>query len=208
MNSTSFKKFIAPLVPYITVGIGLLVCHNAWLAMLSYHAAMALILLFSKSHINIRQGYQSKTFWIPVLLALIGVGAGILLYLLWPYLDVPGDFRQYLRSVGLYGWTWPVFIVYASLVNPLLEESYWRGYLGSSAKNITVNDLLFAGYHLLVIGGNVRVIWLIAVFCGLAIAAWFWRQINRMNGGLLVSLISHLTADTAVFLAIYYFAVR
>jgi hypothetical protein len=182
--------------------------HNAWAAMLSYHAAMALILLLSKSRINIKQGYQGKTFWIPVLMALIGVSAGILLYVLWPHLGVPVEFRQYLRSIGLYGWTWPVFIVYASLVNPLLEEHYWRGYLGSPAKIITVNDVLFAGYHLLVIGGNIGVIWLIAVFLGLTIAAWFWRQINRMNGGLLVSFVSHMTADTAVFLAIYYFAVK
>jgi membrane protease YdiL (CAAX protease family) len=101
-----------------------------------------------------------------------------------------------------------VFIVYAIAVNPLLEESYWRGYLGSPAKNITVNDLLFAGYHLLVIGGNIGVIWLIAVFCGLTAAAWFWRQINRINGGLLLSVVFHIAADTSVFLAICYFAVR
>jgi membrane protease YdiL (CAAX protease family) len=208
MNSVLVKKIIAPLVPYITIAIGLLIVHNAWAAMLSYHAAMALILLLSKSRINIKQGYQGKTFWIPVLMALIGVSAGILLYVLWPHLGVPVEFRQYLRSIGLYGWTWPVFIVYASLVNPLLEEHYWRGYLGSPAKIITVNDVLFAGYHLLVIGGNIGVIWLIAVFLGLTIAAWFWRQINRMNGGLLVSFVSHMTADTAVFLAIYYFAVK
>jgi membrane protease YdiL (CAAX protease family) len=208
MNSTPFKRFIAPLVPYITVGIGLLVFHNAWAAMLGYHAAMALILFFLKSGINIKQGSQSKTVWIPVIIALIGASAGILLYLLWPHLGIPVEFRSYLRNIGLYGWTWPVFIVYAIAVNPLLEESYWRGYLGSPAKNITVNDLLFAGYHLLVIGGNIGVIWLIAVFCGLTAAAWFWRQINRINGGLLLSVVFHIAADTSVFLAICYFAVR
>jgi membrane protease YdiL (CAAX protease family) len=207
MTGLHLKKFAAPLIPYCTVGIGLLVFHNAWLAILSYHAAILTILLLSKTKIVFKSG-QNHNRKILFTAALTGSSAGIILYFLWPLFSVSGDFQNYIRSIGLFGWTWPVFIVYYSLVNPLMEEWYWRGYLGSADIRLIPGDLLFAGYHLIVLAGQVKIGWLIVIFIGLTAGAWCWRQTNRLDQSLLPSVLSHMTADIGIILVIWYIAVK
>ena len=208
MNAQSVKKILPPLIPYITIVIGLLIFHNAWLAILSYHAGMVAVLCLAKAGISPKKVFGSDTLWIPLITALVGLSGGLLLYLLWPLLSVPEDIYLYLSSIGMNEQTWPVFLAYFITINPLIEEYYWRGYLASATKCLTLNDLLFSGYHLLVLAGHMEAIWLFAVFFVLAIGAWFWRQMNRLNGGLLASTVSHIAADIAVMLTIYYLSMR
>ena len=94
------------------------------------------------------------------------------------------------------------------MVNPWIEEYYWRGYLGSNTKKIILNDLLYSGYHLVVLAGKVEIVWLIVIFFALAVVAWFWRQTNRWSQGMLPSTASHLAADITVMLTIYFLIVR
>ena len=208
MNNRLFKRILPPLIPYITIGIGLLVLHNAWLAILGYHVGIVAVILLSKIRIPLKQAFRGNKYWITLITALAGAGGGILLYLLWTLLSVPDDIGSYIRSIGLNEHTWPVFLAYFVIINPLIEEYYWRGYLASPTRKITLNDFLFAGYHLLVLAGHMATVWLLAVFLALAAGAWFWRQMNRLNGGLLASVVSHIAADIAVMLAIYCLAVR
>ncbi|MFC2038448.1 type II CAAX prenyl endopeptidase Rce1 family protein [Chloroflexota bacterium] len=208
MNTVLTKKIIPPLIPYIAVSIGLLVFHNAWLAMLAYHAGMAAVLLSSKTPLSIRRFFHVKNYRIIFISALAGACGGILLYVLWPFLSVPDDINSYIVGIGLNDETWPLFLAYFILVNPLIEEYYWRGYLASGTRRLTVNDLLFSGYHLIVLGGQMETIWLAAVFIGLAAGGWLWRQLNRINGGLLASVVSHMAGDISVMLVIYFMSVK
>ncbi len=208
MNALLVKKILPPSIPYITISIGLLVFHNAWLAILGYHTGIVAVISLSKTRIAIKGAFQGNRYWIHFITALTGAGGGILLYILWPLLSVPDDINSYIRSIGLNELTWPVFLTYFILINPLIEEYYWRGYLATEAKGIALNDLLFSGYHLIVLAGQMETIWLIVVFCGLTIGAWFWRQMNMLNGGLLASIISHITADITVILTIYYISMK
>jgi len=208
MNTLLVKRILPPIIPYITIGIGLLIFHNAWLAILGYHIGMVAVLFLSKTGISLKRVFEGNRLWIIFITALAGANGGILLYILWPLLSVPDDINLYIRSIGLNEQTWPVFLAYFILINPLIEEYYWRGYLATVAKRITLNDLLFSGYHLIVLAGQMETIWLFVVFFGLTVGAWFWRQMNRLNGGLLASTISHITADIAVILTIYYISMR
>jgi hypothetical protein len=198
----------APLLPYIVIGIGLLVLHNAWITILSYHLGMILILMFSEGRVSLRTIYENGNYKILVGSAVLGGTGGLLLYLLWPLLGIPVDIDLYLQKIGLTTAVWPYFIAYYILINPWLEEYYWRSYLGSNSKRITLNDLLFSGYHILVLAGKINVIWLITVFILLSLAGWFWRQVNRRNRGLAPSIISHIAADASVILTIYFMTGR
>ena len=208
IKAIPLKKILSPLIPYLAVGIGFLIFRNAWLTVLGYHAGMILVLLLSNTRPPLKTIFKGNHFWIPFITFLIGACSGVVLYLLWSYVSLPPDINVFLRSLGLTGVSWLVFIAYFSLVNPFIEEYYWRGYLGSAAKGITLNDMLFSGYHLMVLAGLIGNIWLLVVFAGLTLGAWFWRQMNRLNGGLLASVVSHLAADTAIVLTIYYFSVK
>jgi len=226
-------NLVYALLPYFAVGLGLLVFHNAWAAILTYHAGI-LAVLFLKPGIPLKDlvrnngnkwlvvsavigacgGVILYLFWpllsIPpgnkwlVVSAVIGACGGVILYLFWPLLSIPPGTGDYIGSIGLMGASWPVFMAYYALVNPFLEEYYWRGCLGGKSKRPVLQDLLFAGYHLLVLGGNLSVLWLAVTFLILCGAAWYWRQISRMTGGLLAAALSHLAADLTVILAIYY----
>ncbi len=187
----------------MAVGVGLLIFHNAWTAILVYHAAMVALISLSKPVVPLKQIVRSANYRMVILSVALGTGGGVLLYLLWPLLSVPPDINSYMRSIGLTTTIWPYFIVYYVMINPSLEEYYWRGLMGSSAKSPVLNDFLFAGYHLVVLAGNVSIIWLIIVFLFLCSAAWYWRQITRLSGGLLAATLSHMAADITIILAIY-----
>ena len=208
MNALLVKRILPPIIPYITIGIGLLIFYNAWLAILGYHIGMVAVLLLSKTGITIKRAFQGNRYWILFITALAGAISGIFLYILWPLLSVPDDINSYIRSIGLNERTWPVFLAYFILINPWIEEYYWRGYLATVTKRIALNDLLFSGYHLIVLTGQMETIWLFVVFFGMTIGAWFWRQMNRLNGGLLASTISHIMADITVILTIYYISIK
>jgi hypothetical protein len=202
------KNIIAPLIPYLTIGIGLLVLHNVWIAILSYHLGMAIILLISRTNVSLKQLLKSDNFKLPLVTGLLGLGGGILLYFSWPWLSIPKEIARSLQNIGLNEASWPFFLGYFIVVNSWIEEYYWRGYLGSDSKKIILNDLLFSGYHLVVLAGKVDAIWLIVIFSVLTAAAWFWRQTNRWAHGMLPSAASHLAADIAVIITIYLLVMR
>ncbi len=172
--------------------------------MLGYHAGIAAYIIWLKPKINLLRGIGGKK---PVTL-IIGILAGAVvssfLYLCWPWLSIPDDVSVFLASIGLSKSTWPVFLIYFIIVNPLLEEYFWRYSLNSTLKRPVLHDLLFAGYHLLVFYNLVAPAWLFLVFLGLTAGAWFWRQLNQVNGGIMASYISHLAADIIVILTIFY----
>lgn len=199
-----FISLLYASIPYLAVGMGLFVFHNAWVAILTYHVGIASVIFWSKRVVPFKQIVQNVTCKPLIFSVAIGASSGILLYTLWPLLSIPSDITTYMRSIGLTATAWPYFMVYYVLVNPVIEEYYWRGYLGSSVKHPTLNDFLFAGYHIIVLAGHVGVFWLIVVFLVLYGAAWYWRQTRQLTGGLLAPILSHMAADITVILALYY----
>ena len=83
-------------------------------------------------------------------------------------------------------------------MNPVLEEWYWRGVLGSPSRMPTPNDAAFAGYHVLVLAVFVPWPWALAVAVVLVGAAWLWRQLVARHGGLVIPVVTHAVADLSV----------
>ena len=202
------KKLVFPLVPYITVSLGIFVFRSAWLAIIAYHLAMLLVVLTDKNRPSPGQLFRTNGALAPVSLAGLGACVGIALYLLWPYLSVPGDLGAYLQSLGLNGLSWLLFIAYYAGVNPLVEEYYWRAYPGTGSKLPEPNDFFFAGYHIVLLAGKMGVLWLAVLFLLLVAVAWLWRQSGRFSGGYLAGTLSHLAADLTIIVAVYLMAGR
>lgn len=203
-----FWKIMPLLVPYITVGAGLYVFHNAWLAIFAYHMGMLCIILLAEKKPPVKYLFTSNNYKAPLILAVIGVCGGVLLFVLASFLAIPGNFASYTYSIGLTERTWLPFMAYYVLTTPFIEEYYWRGLLLGKLTNRTIaSDLFFAGYHLLVLAGKIGTVWLPVIFLLLLLVAWLWRRFNKTSGGLLPSVLSHFTADISIILAIYYIAV-
>jgi uncharacterized protein len=196
-------KKIAYLVPFVAVSIGLLIANNAWIAIILYHLGIGVFLILGK------QGYRARELimggkLLPILLAIIsGVAAGVILLAFANSIGLPNNLAALLAQQGLQGSGWTLFIIYYSLVNPFLEEYYWRGYLAESTKGITLSDICYAGYHPIVLSRYLSWPWLIFEFLILLAVAWAWRQIAQRYGGLIIPVMTHLAADLSLIIAIY-----
>ncbi len=203
VQPSRLTRVIAPFAPYVIVSLGLFLFRNAWAALIGYHLAMVLIMLLSSGKPDFKQLVVGKRWPVLVVSCVVGTCAGLFLLGGWSLMGLDGKAGEFARSLGLSGATLLAFLIYFVIANPWIEEFYWRGYLGSGDSRPVLNDLMFSGYHLLVMASILGPVWSAALFVVLTVAAWFWRQADRLGGSLLPSLLSHLAADLTVMLVVY-----
>lgn len=194
---------VAVLLPYLMVILGLFPARSVWLAMLGYHAGMALLLSTAKAWPRAGRFLVPIPFYWILLTLLGGISSGVGLYLLWPWLGLDSRLPTLLGARGLTASSWLPFICYFSLVNPWLEELYWRGWLGGPSRLPQPGDLWFGGYHVLVLVPFVPWPWWTPVGVALSGAGWLWRQIARRDGSLQGPALFHFAADASIIVAIY-----
>jgi hypothetical protein len=190
------------ILPYLAVFLGMITLRSAWGALVGFHLTLLPLLVTHRQTISPRfLSPISMKLLLPV--AAAGLSAGLGLWLLWPYVGIPADFPARVAALGLSGLIWPFFIAYFTLVNPWLEEAYWRDVLASSSAYPTLVDFLFAGYHLIILGLFVSPAWMLFAFVILSAAGWSWRQVSRYTGSLLPAALSHLLADFSILMVLY-----
>jgi len=198
------KKWLAPILPYLAIWAGLFLFKNAWLTLIGFHVAILIALAVARPSLPINILFKSKSAkWILVS-ALVCSTSGIGLYFLWGVFGIVPNLPMRLESIGLNSASWFAFIAYFSLVNPFIEEYFWRGFLGSDSKKLRVGDVIFAGYHALVLWGRVHPLSILFAVIILTSAGWIWRQISREDGGLLAAVLGHMVADFSILMTIYW----
>lgn len=200
-------KWIAPILAYLTVGIGLFVFHSAWGALLGHHTAIIVSLFIAQPNIQIKILLTCTNFkWILLSVLLCG-SSGLFLYFLWDIFGFASDLAEQVSALGLNASNWILFIAYFSLINPFIEEYFWRGYLGSKTKSLQTSDFMYAGFHGLVLINKVQTGFVVFGLCMLVLAGWFWRQVIREDGGLLAPVFGHMAADFTILVAVYKMAI-
>lgn len=196
-------KWLAPILPYLAVWAGFFILSNAWLTLLGFHLAIILSLFWLRPTLRIDTLFKTtkpKYVLLSMFVCFIG---GFGLYLLWDMFAVAGDLPDQLARLDLNLSTWGGFIAYFSLVNPFVEEYFWRGVLGNSARQLYIGDLVYAGYHVMVVWNKVPAYSILIMLAALVFAGWFWRQIYRRDGGLLAPVLGHMVADFAILMTVY-----
>ena len=197
-------KWIAPLPAYLAVGLGLFQFHSAWGALLGFHFAIFLSLLIAKPDISVAVLFRNSNIkWVILSIFLCG-SSGVTVYFLRDTFGLAGNLAVQMESLGLTSITWIPFIAYFALVNPFVEEYFWRGYLGHHTKSLHFSDVIYAGYHGIVLLGKVAPGVILFGLMVLVTAGWFWRQIAREDGGLLAPVIGHMAADCTILIALYW----
>lgn len=196
-------KWIAPLSAYLAVIIGLFWFHHAWGALLGFHLAMIISLLFAKPNLPVTVLFKTTHKKWTIFSILLCGSSGVGLYFLWPLFGIVKDVSEQTMSLGLNPGNWLFFIAYFSLVNPFLEEYFWRGYLGSATHGFYRYDAIFAGYHVLILIGKAHMLSIMYCVAVLTFAGWLWRQIARKDDGLLAPALGHMAADFMISVAIY-----
>jgi hypothetical protein len=190
-------------MPYFAVWLGLYVFHSGWVAIFLYHAGIIALVTLAKAWPG-REAFRANApMWKIALFGLGGCSAGILLYFLWPLLNFSSALGAALLDWGLTPNAWPLFIAYGALVNPWLEEVYWRGWLGSAAKRPILYDFIFGGFHLVVLAPFLSPFWLTIALLVLAFSGWMWRQVDRVEKSMLATSLFHMASDLSILLVVW-----
>lgn len=196
-------KWLTAVLPYLAVGIGLFWVEQAFLALLGFHLAIIFSLLLAQSTVPVGTLFKSNDVRWSILSVLLCGSSGISLYFLVRFFGLRADLSAHVESLGLTASTWPIFLTYFVLANPFVEEYFWRGYLGSPTMSLDLSDFLYAGFHGLILWRSVQPAFIVYSLIFLMVAGWFWRQLARINGGLLASVLGHMAADFTILMAIY-----
>ncbi len=187
---------------YLAVGLGLWF-HSAFGALVGFHVAIILSLWMARPNIPVSILWKNtKLKWLMLSVLLCG-SSGVLLYLAWDRFGFAPDLSAQIEALGLTSSTWIPFIAYFALVNPLIEEYFWRGYLGSETKVLNVSDFLYSGFHGLILIGKMHTGSILFGLSMLVLSGWFWRQIAREDHGLLAPVLGHMVADFTILMAVY-----
>lgn len=191
------------LLPYLAVFLGMIFWQSAWGALIGFHLTLLPVIL-PEWRTLFPRFFSPVSIKLLLPVAVIGLLAGPGLWLLWPQAGLPTDFSVRVAALGLSGVTWLPFILYFTLVNPWLEEAYWRHFFTRSSRLLAPVDFLFAGYHLIILSLFVSLGWVLFAFGILVLASWFWRQVSRYTGSLLPAVLSHLLADLSILSVLYF----
>jgi membrane protease YdiL (CAAX protease family) len=197
------KKWFAIIPPYLAVWVGLFFFHSAWGALLGFHIAIVFVLFLLKPKVPLAVLFKPVPLRSIVGNVFLCSAGGLGLYLLWNFLVIQPGLINSLNALGLNGVTWFGFITYFSLVNPIIEEYFWRGALGSETRSFYIGDLAYAGYHVLVIWEKTQLYTVLMAVATLTLIGWVWRQVYRRDGSLLTPILGHMVADFSILLAVY-----
>jgi hypothetical protein len=196
-------KWFAPLLVYVAVVLGLFLFRNAWAALLTFHLAILISVLIAKSDIPIKILVTGRNLKWTLLTVILCGSTGITLSFFWDKFGIAPDLAVHVEAMGLSRSGWILFIAYFIVVNPFIEEYFWRGFLGSKSTNFAASDFLYAGFHGLILINKVQVDMIVYSLAVLVLAGWFWRQIARIDGGLRAPLLGHMAADFSILTAVY-----
>jgi hypothetical protein len=206
MKLRAILPFLWISLPYLAVWAGMVLLRNAWGALIGFHLALLPALFLRKQ--------RAPRFFSPVssrlalAVGLTGLLGGLTLWAAWPWLGLEPRYQGDVRSLGLVSATWLPFIAYFTLVNPFLEEWYWREAFGSESRWPVLSDFLYAGFHLIILALFVGPFWMFVAFVGLSAAGWFWRQVLRQSRSLFPAVFSHMLADLSILLVLYLQTIR
>ncbi len=199
-----FFKILGISSPYLAVLLGVFLLKNGFGAVVFYHLVLFVcVAAINKSNAMklLSKGFQRYP---DLLICLTGLVPGVIILYLWPIAKLEQvDLSQTLAMLNLDSQLFKLFAVYACLVNPFLEESFWRGCFKNDTRWPSFVDVLFAGYHGLAVFPVLNTGFVLFIFAAMVFVGWIFRTLYRVTGGLLIPLVTHIIADIAILWALW-----
>lgn len=209
------KKLLLLLGPAFMIFIGLQVLESVIIAFLLFYSwLLAVPMLAGGVHLD-RFKTTSRT-------VLLGFGSGLFfflfiyggLYWLHIYLIDIDQLRVLLLEWGFSPRVEIWLLLILLVVNPILEEVYWRGFIyeklrraGTARFAILMTSVFYTLYHLLsvipIFNGFYGMVAVIPVF----IAGLVWGYIRERTGSITATIIGHVLSDMGIIF-VYWFLIR
>ena len=117
------------------------------------------------------------------------------------YLDF-SSITQRVMDMGITSTTYPFVALAIVLINPFLEEYFWRGFVFRVFDKYTNKGIwtgvLFALHHVIIIWGSINLIQSIIVIFFLAIIGILFNWIYSKTGSIYATWIIHALADLVI----------
>lgn len=191
----STKNFIFGLWPLVVIAVVLQITGGLiWPAYIAYHVGIFLLPCLSRSKASLSlKGWRT---WLPV----TGLASVFLLIInygftlrMWQWGLITPEGITALKNTR----PWAGFVIYMLVLNPLLEEYYWRSFLQERA-GIFLTTTLFAIMHYplyaLLFGSLYGLIGCVFPFLFGLFWGWQYRYYNSIWPG----VITHLAVNIAM----------
>jgi membrane protease YdiL (CAAX protease family) len=114
-----------------------------------------------------------------------------------------------LQSWGLHGgWLW-LFCLYLVMVNSLLEELMWRGFVlqrllpvMSKPAAILLSSFFFSLYHLIIASVLFNLLWGVCITLLVFAAGVLWAWMKSIFPSIYPTWFSHLLADAGIAISL------
>ncbi|MCA0971983.1 CPBP family intramembrane metalloprotease [Halobacillus litoralis] len=205
------KNIIYLLGPTVMIFIGLYVFSSVPVTFVLFYGWLTVFCLLHRKEVG--SFSMTKSEW------LVGIGSGVLFYIsifagVFVFQDHVTDFEEVRVLTEEWGFTGWGLVLVLIMINPFLEEVYWRGVMlmrlkreGTETRAIVTTAFYYSLYHILsmvlLFTWPLNVVLVLPVFA----AGLFWAYIRLRTGSLVGVIISHLLADAGI-MSIYWFFVR
>lgn len=199
LKINSINKRFFTIAPYIAVFLGLYVFKNAFLSILLYHAGVLTSIYLNRKELNIKDVFNFNSKRLTLIISLICGLSGLSILLIWDFIKLPGiNLSNTMSEIGLTGNTKIIFLIYFSTIHPFVEELFWRFLLKTKAKYISLDDILFALYHVMVLVLFLKLQYIIICFIALIAVARLWRFLQHNLSENMAVILSHAVADFSI----------
>lgn len=209
------KNVLRLIGPTLMIFIGLQVFGNVLITFLLFYGWLIAVPLMD--------GALPKERWkITKQTLVLGTGSGLLFFIfifgglnwLHIYLLDIGALRTLLVDWGFSGPAEIGLVFVLLILNPVLEELYWRGYMyeklrkrGTAARAILMTASFYTLYHIISVLHLFETGYSFAAVIPVLAAGLFWGWIREKTGSIFAAIISHLLSDLGI-ICVYWFIVR
>jgi membrane protease YdiL (CAAX protease family) len=201
------------MMPWVWTAIGLYILHDYRLAILLYEGLGCLLpyFLFTRSHPSFAfQPVKSLLLWGLILMVnvlMLGIAQDIMAL----FIDLP-NFMARIRSIGLNPneeFLW--FALYMVIVNPLVEELFWRGMIFEQWKlkcpanqALIISSLFFGSWHWVIVQHFFAPVWAIGASVCVMLGGLLFGWMYQRTQSLLPAILLHgLGGDLPIIYLLY-----
>lgn len=164
--------------------------------------------LYDKN-INIRENFKIKSIKSLLYSFLLGIGIYIVIlvayFVLKSFIDLSNIIELLDKDVNINRENFTWVAIYIPMVNSLLEEFFFRGFIFLNIKRLNgrkfayiISAFVFALYHVAIMGNWFSPIIFILAMSGLFVGGLIFNYLNDRDGNIYNSWIVHMMANLSI----------